>query len=66
MAAEKRKVCPECNGEKTIQGTCVCDNEWRGTEKEGVCGGRLISGCLTILMIFTENWVGAGRQCRAY
>jgi hypothetical protein len=33
MADTNMKVCPECNGEKKIAGTCVCDSEWRGTQK---------------------------------
>lgn len=32
---DKRKVCPECGGKKVIDGACVCDMEWRGTEREG-------------------------------
>jgi hypothetical protein len=28
------KICPLCNGEKTIQGICTCDMEWRGTQQE--------------------------------
>ena len=34
MAAENKKICPECNGEKKIAGTCVCDMEWRGSQKD--------------------------------
>ena len=34
MAAETKKICPECNGEKKIAGNCVCDMEWRGTQKD--------------------------------
>jgi len=26
------KTCPICGGEKVIEGTCTCDNEWRGTQ----------------------------------
>lgn len=33
MNSDTNKVCPECNGDKTIAGTCVCDSEWRGTQK---------------------------------
>jgi len=33
MASEKKIVCPECNGEKKIAGSCVCDMEWRGSQK---------------------------------
>ena len=33
MTDEARRVCPECNGEKKIGGTCVCDMEWRGTQQ---------------------------------
>ena len=33
MSDEARKVCPECGGEKKIGGTCVCDMEWRGSQK---------------------------------
>ena len=33
MTGETKKTCPECNGEKKIAGTCVCDMEWRGTQK---------------------------------
>jgi len=32
MTQEKQKTCPTCNGEKTILGTCVCSQEWRGTQ----------------------------------
>ena len=34
MAAETKKICPECKGEKNIAGNCVCDMEWRGTQKD--------------------------------
>ena len=33
MTVEK-KVCPACQGKKIITGECVCDMEWRGTQKE--------------------------------
>lgn len=31
MSDTEKKVCPECNGEKVIRGTCECSSEWRGT-----------------------------------
>ncbi len=31
--AEKKKVCPTCEGKKKIQGTCQCSSEWRGTPR---------------------------------
>ena len=34
MAGETNKICPECNGEKTVAGRCVCDMEWRGSQKD--------------------------------
>ena len=34
MTGENKKICPECNGKKNIPGTCVCDMEWRGSQKE--------------------------------
>ena len=34
MSADTKKTCPECNGEKKIAGTCTCDMEWRGTQKD--------------------------------
>jgi len=33
MVGETKKICPECNGGKKIAGTCVCDMEWRGSQK---------------------------------
>jgi len=33
MGEAKKKVCPECGGKKTLPGTCVCDSEWRGTQR---------------------------------
>ena len=33
MADDTNKICPECNGDKKIPGTCVCDMEWRGSQK---------------------------------
>jgi hypothetical protein len=33
MPTENKNICPECNGEKKIAGNCVCDMEWRGTQK---------------------------------
>ena len=33
MTEDATRVCPECNGEKKIGGTCVCDMEWRGTQQ---------------------------------
>ncbi len=33
MADTKKKACPACNGKKIIKGECVCDMEWRGTQK---------------------------------
>ena len=35
MSEARTKICPDCNGRKEIEGQCVCDNEWRGTEKNG-------------------------------
>jgi hypothetical protein len=32
MGNADKKVCPECNGEKVIQGTCECNSEWRGSK----------------------------------
>lgn len=31
MAEKEKMVCPECEGRKVIKGTCVCDDEWRGS-----------------------------------
>lgn len=28
---KEKKTCPVCGGKKTVQGTCTCDMEWRGT-----------------------------------
>ena len=36
MVLKGRKVCPECLGKKIVQGACVCNSEWRGTEIDGV------------------------------
>lgn len=36
MSDEKKKVCPACQGKKIIKGECVCDMEWRGTQKGDV------------------------------
>jgi hypothetical protein len=27
------RLCPLCNGAKTIQGICTCDMEWRGAQQ---------------------------------
>lgn len=32
MHEEKKTVCPDCNGKGQIEGTCVCDSEWRGSQ----------------------------------
>lgn len=32
MSEEKKTVCPDCNGKKEIEGTCVCNSEWRGSQ----------------------------------
>ncbi len=32
MNGTDKKMCPECNGEKVIRGTCECSSEWRGTK----------------------------------
>ena len=32
MAEKVKHMCPQCNGKKVVQGTCVCDSEWRGTQ----------------------------------
>ena len=34
MTAESKKICPACQGKKVIPGECICDTEWRGTQKE--------------------------------
>lgn len=31
MNEQEKMVCPECEGRKVVEGTCVCDSEWRGT-----------------------------------
>ena len=31
MNGTNKKVCPGCNGEKLIRGTCECNSEWRGS-----------------------------------
>jgi hypothetical protein len=37
MTNDTNKICPECNGEKKISGTCVCDMEWRGSTDYEIC-----------------------------
>lgn len=32
MSDDNKKVCPDCNGKKEIDGKCVCDSEWRGNQ----------------------------------
>ena len=27
---KEKKICPTCQGKKTIQGVCECSSEWRG------------------------------------
>jgi hypothetical protein len=27
-----KKICPTCQGKKTIKGTCQCSSEWRGNQ----------------------------------
>lgn len=34
MENDDRETCPECNGKKVVQGSCVCNMEWRGTMNE--------------------------------
>lgn len=38
MSGTEKKVCPECQGQKIIPGTCVCNMEWRGTLQGTVAG----------------------------
>jgi len=33
MTSEK-KICPRCKGSKTIAGSCECNAEWRGVDKD--------------------------------
>lgn len=33
MTDEKLIECPGCHGKKTVAGNCVCDMEWRGSQK---------------------------------
>lgn len=33
MTTEAKKKCPVCQGKKSIPGECICDMEWRGTQK---------------------------------
>lgn len=37
--AEKRKICPTCQGKKSIKGFCQCSSEWRGSPQPGDSGG---------------------------
>ena len=34
MAEMIKKTCPACQGTTIIKGECVCDMEWRGTQKD--------------------------------
>lgn len=38
MSATMKKICPECQGQKIIPGTCECSVEWRGTLQGSVEG----------------------------
>jgi len=33
MTAHEKKVCPLCQGKKTVAGVCSCNSEWRGTQR---------------------------------
>ena len=33
MTEKMKKICPLCNGEKIIKGSCSCNMEWRGNQK---------------------------------
>lgn len=32
MTEKEKKICPECEGRKVVEGVCTCDMEWRGTQ----------------------------------
>lgn len=34
MEEKEKKVCPGCQGRKVISGTCTCDMEWRGNQRD--------------------------------
>ncbi len=34
MAPENKKICPLCQGKKIVAGTCECNSEWRGTQRD--------------------------------
>ncbi len=34
-----KKICPTCNGRKTIEGDCQCSSEWRNSPQPGDSGG---------------------------
>jgi len=29
---EQTETCPECKGKKVVDGVCICDREWLGTQ----------------------------------
>jgi len=32
MTQKSKQVCPTCQGEKVVKGTCECNMEWRGSQ----------------------------------
>ena len=34
MNGVEKQNCPQCKGNKTIEGTCECNMEWRGTQMD--------------------------------
>lgn len=55
MNATDKKVCPECNGEKVIRGTCECNSEWRGSKV-----GDELSDCQCVPQVACPLCKGTG------